>query len=140
MKIDFLSNVLKAAYADVISEWASQGLSEQQIEEKLTQENINNSTEQLFNQAVKDHNDFFIKHIYEISHSEKIKADIFFAHQNEIWGGCFAVSETMYVMAVEAAESYASFVKIMFQKKSMSANNTHMLHSSTCTVAVANNF
>lgn len=111
MKIDFLSNVLKTTYADVISEWTSQGLSEQQIAEKLTQANINNSTEQLFNQAVKDYNDFFMKHIYEISHSEKIKADVFFAHQNEIWGECFAVSETMYVMAVEAAEEYVSFVK-----------------------------
>lgn len=32
------------------------------------------------------------------------------AHQNEIWGSCFVVSETMYVMALEAAERYSAFV------------------------------
>lgn len=64
----------------------------------------------LLKQAAKDYYEYFVKKRFEISYSQKIESDKFIAHQNEIWGKCFVVSETMYVMALEAAEHYSSFV------------------------------
>lgn len=53
---------------------------------------------------------YFSDNKYKITYEQKIQSDTFIAHQNQIWGECFAVSETMYVMTVEAAEKYSKFV------------------------------
>lgn len=110
MASDYLSEIFESAYKSVVTEWVEQGLTETEIMEKLSQDKLNDSMKLLLDRATKDYLDYFMAKRFEISHSEKVSADIFFAHQNEIWGKCFAVSETMYVMAVEAAERYGAFV------------------------------
>lgn len=110
MASDYLSEIFESAYKNVVAEWAEQGLSKAEIMEKLSQDKLNDSMKHLLDQATKDYHDYFLAKRFEISHNEKVNADVFFAHQNEIWGECFAVSETMYVMAVEAAEQYGAFV------------------------------
>lgn len=110
MAEDFLSEVFKSAYADTICKWTSEGLSDEEIIDKTNQDVVNNSMKALVKQASKDYYDYFVEKKFEISYSQKIEADKFIAHQNEIWGQCFVVSETMYVMAVEAAEQYSAFV------------------------------
>ncbi|MDE6726175.1 MAG: hypothetical protein K2J79_11295 [Ruminiclostridium sp.] len=110
MTKDFLSEVFKEAYNNVVSEWQAQGLSEEDIINRLSQDKINSSLKALLDKATEDHHKFFVDKMFEISHRQKIESDKFIAHQNEIWGECFVVSETMYVMAVEAAEQYSAFV------------------------------
>ncbi len=110
MSKDYLSEIAETALSDLVSEWQSQGFTEEEIDKKLDQDTINSSMELLFNQASKDFYEYFVNKKFEISYNQRIKADKFIAHQNQIWGECFAVSETMYVMAVEAAERYSKFV------------------------------
>lgn len=107
---DYLSDVLNSVYNNIITEWRKQGISEKEIIEKLNQDVIDDSKIELIKRASNDYYKYFLEKRFEISYSEKIHADSFAAHQNEIWGECFAVSETMYVMAVEAAEHYSKFV------------------------------
>lgn len=110
MITDYLSDVFKNVYTDTILEWQKQGLSDAEIIKKLDQDTINDSLKLLLDQASKDSHEYFIEKKYEISHKQKIEQDKFIAHHNSIWGECFTVSETMYVMALEAAERYSAFV------------------------------
>ena len=110
MAEDYLSKVFKSAYSDVICKWRSDGLTDTEIIDRLNKNTVNNSMNALLKQAAKDYYEYFVEKRFEISYSQKIESDKFVAHQNEIWGKCFVVSETMYVMALEAAEHYSSFV------------------------------
>lgn len=110
MTTDYLSEIFRNAYTDTISEWQKQGFTDDEIIKKLNQDTINNSMKLLLDQASKDYHDYFVEKRFEISHKQKIEQDKFIAHHNDIWGECFAVSETMYVMALEAAERYSDFV------------------------------
>ncbi len=110
MAKDYLSELFKSVYTDAVFEWRKQGLSDDEIIKKLNQDTINNSLKAVLEQSSKDYREFFVDKKYEISHRQKIETDKFIAHHNEIWGDCFAISETMYVMTLEAAEQYCSFV------------------------------
>ena len=106
---DYLSKVLESAYSNTICEWQAQGISDKEIIDKINQK-TDGSIDMLLEQASKDYHNYFLEKSFEIAYNQKIEADKFMAHQNEIWGSCFVVSETMYVMALEAAERYSAFV------------------------------
>lgn len=110
MTRDSLFDIFQDVCGEAAAKWAEQGLSEEEIATRLSPEKMADSMQCLVERAAGDHHDFFMKKRFEISHREQIKADTFLAHQNEIWGDCFTLSETMYVMAVEAAEWYTKFV------------------------------
>lgn len=95
---------------DCRTEWWEQDFSDDEITKKLSQGTIDDSLEVLLAEASKEYCDYFVEKRFEISYRRKIEADKFIAHNNEIWGECFAVSETMYVIALEAAEKYSAFV------------------------------
>lgn len=57
---DYLSEIFKSAYTDTISEWQKQGLSDDEIIEKLNQDTINNSLKAVLDQAAKDYREYFI--------------------------------------------------------------------------------
>jgi len=95
---DYLSELFKSVYTDTVFEWKKQGLSDQDIINKLSQDTINDSLKAVLEQSAKDYRDFFVAKKFEIAHRQKIETDKFIAHHNEIWGDCFAVSETMYVI------------------------------------------
>lgn len=109
MTEDYLSKVLESAYSNTICEWQAQGISDKEIIDKINQK-TDGSIDMLLEQASKDYHNYFLEKSFEIAYNQKIEADEFMAHQNEIWGSCFVVSETMYVMALEAAERYSAFV------------------------------
>lgn len=48
--------------------------------------------------------------IYEISAEHRADTQLFCAHQEQLWGKCFAVSEAMYELVLEATEKYVAFV------------------------------
>ena len=93
---DYLSKVLESAYSNTICEWQAQGISDEEIIDRINQK-ANGSIDMLLEQASKDYYNYFLEKSFEIAYSQKIEADKFMAHQNEIWGNCFVVSETMYV-------------------------------------------
>lgn len=108
---DDLSDIIKNAYETAISDWKSEGLSESVILERLNLDTITSGMKQVVDKAATDYHDFFKQNRFEISHKEKISTDTFLAHHNEIWGECFVYSETMYIMALEAGEQYAAYVR-----------------------------
>jgi len=110
MPKDYLSEILMETYNEVISTWREEGISDEEIIERISQNRIERTMQALLDQATTDIHNFFVDKRFEIAHSQKIKEDKFLAHHNEIWGECFAVSEAMYVMAIEAAEEYSKFV------------------------------
>ena len=52
----------------------------------------------------------FHDHMYEIAFEEQLRRDKFVAHHNQIWGKCFAASNALYAMAVEAIQNYYDYV------------------------------
>ena len=48
--------------------------------------------------------------MYEIELDERAKAQEFSAHQEQLWGKCFAASQTMYTITLEAAESITKHI------------------------------
>ena len=110
MSKDYLSDILMETYYEAISTWRKKGISDEEIIERISQNRIESTMRAMLDQATTDIHNFFVDKQFEIAHRQKIKEDKFLAHHNEIWGECFATSEVMYVMAVEAAEEYSKFV------------------------------
>lgn len=110
MTKDNLLEIFENACTDAVNNWREQGFSDAEIIDKLSQDKINNTMQLLLDESSSDYQKHFWDKRFEISYAQRIKSDMFVAHHNEIWGECFATSETMYVMAVEAAEMYSRFV------------------------------
>lgn len=107
---DSLKDIIQQAFGECIEQWEKEGLSLEKIEEKVNSIDMDKLLQELTDTASKDFTLFFKEKMFEISYKRKIEFDKFIAHQNEIWGECFAASETMYVIATEAAEEYSTFV------------------------------
>lgn len=110
MSKDYLFEKFMETCNKVISTWREEGISDTEIIERISQDRLKNTMWAALNQATSDIHNFFVEKQFEIAHKQRIEEDKFLAHHNEIWGGCFATSEVMYVMAVEAAEAYSKFV------------------------------
>ncbi len=107
---DSFYDTFESAYRNVVSEWKEQGLTDAEIIEKLNNSGIEEKIPELLDNAAQGMVKYFVDKKYEVSYTQKIDSDRFLAHQNEIWGDCFVTSETMYVMAIEAAEFYSEYV------------------------------
>lgn len=57
-----------------------------------------------------DFSDFFREKMYEIELEEHAKSQEFLAHQEQLWGKCFAASQTMYTLTIEAAENITKYI------------------------------
>jgi len=70
---DYLSELFKSVYTDTVFEWKKQGLSDQDIINKLSQDTINDSLKAVLEQSAKDYRDFFVAKKFEIAHRQKIR-------------------------------------------------------------------
>lgn len=111
MTKDHLFEIYKKSIDNAISVWKDQGLSEEEINEKITQDKLNSSMQSMFETASKDCFSDLINKKYEIAFFDSIREDKFLAHHHEIWGECFVTSQTMYSMAIEAAEMYSNYIQ-----------------------------
>jgi hypothetical protein len=48
--------------------------------------------------------------MYEIELEQRAQAQEFLAHQEQLWGKCFAASQTMYTLTIEAAENISKYI------------------------------
>lgn len=114
-----LSNIFDNAFHNVISDYKAEGYSNDEIADRLNEDKINDALEKLIETATSDCFSYLTDKIYEIEHQRTIEINSFLAHQNEIWGNCFSVSEAMYDIAIEAAEEYSKYVneKVSDDKK-----------------------
>ncbi len=111
MTKDHLLEIYKKSIGNVISVWKDQGLSEEEINERITQDKFNSSMQALFETASKDCFSDLINKKYENAFFNSISEDKFLAHHNEIWGECFVASQVMYSITIESAEMYSDYVR-----------------------------
>ncbi len=101
-----ISETLKA----LVNKWKEEGLSEQEISDKIKNIDYDKALTDIININVKERLDYFNTHMYEVAHERKVITYHVIAHQEELWGKCFAASDTMYTMAVEAAVLLSEYV------------------------------
>lgn len=106
-----LDEEITLAFEELAEEMKEEGLSEQEVTEKIKNINCDNALTEIIDLNVKEKLDYFNTHMYEISHERKVITYHVIAHQEELWGKCFAASDTMYTMAVEAAIFLSDYVE-----------------------------
>lgn len=109
-QVETLDDILRNSIEKKVKEWEKQGLSPQEVSEKLYSIDVKTASEQLLTQATDDEFGFFKEHMNEIDASEQKEEAEFCEKQTQKWGQCLKASRTMYVIAVEAAETYSQAI------------------------------
>ena len=105
-----ISEVVNNVFRDTVENWKKEGLSDERIIEKIEKVNFEDVMFSIADTASSDYTTFFRDKMYEIELDERAKSKEFSAHQEQLWGKCFAASQTMYVLAVEAADNYCNYI------------------------------
>ena len=105
-----ISKVLNNAFKDAVSGWKQDGLSDEEIIAKIEKINFKDIMMSITDSVSADFADFFREKMYEIELEERAKTQEFTAHQEQLWGKCFAASQTMYTITIDAAENITKFV------------------------------
>lgn len=105
-----INEVVNNAFRDTVENWKKEGLSDEEIIEKIDKINFDEVMLSIADTASSDYASFFKDKMYEIELDERAKSKEFSAHQEQLWGKCFAASQTMYVLAVEAAEIITKYI------------------------------
>ena len=105
-----ISEVVNNVFRDTVENWKKEGLSDERIIEKIEKVNFEDVMFSIADTASSDYTTFFRDKMYEIELDERAKSKEFSAHQEQLWGKCFAASQTMYVLAVEAADNYCKYI------------------------------
>ena len=110
MKNDILKTQFDEIIKSIILDWLKDGMSENEIQSKLTTDNIKASMFAVMEKSAENSFNYFKNHMFEIAYDEQAKTDEFISRQKQTWGNGFAASQTMYIMAVESAELFCKFV------------------------------
>ena len=110
MSNDKLMDICQEAIEQIVKRLREEGKSDDEILDKVKKIDYTKMIRDASQVSSEITVEYFKSHMYEIAYEERLKTDEFLAHQNLIWGRCFATSQAMYVMAVEAAEIYCEFV------------------------------
>lgn len=105
-----LDEEISMAYKELANKWNEEGLSDQEIINNMNNIDFKKALTEIIDINVKEKLDYFNTHMYEISHERKVITYHVISHQEELWGKCFAASDTMYTMAVEAAMLFSDYV------------------------------
>ena len=105
-----INEVLNDAFRDTVARWKKEGLSDKEIIAKIDKIDFDDVMMSITDTASTDFATFFREKMYEIELEERAGTQAFLAHQEQLWGKCFAASQTMYTITVEAAESISQYV------------------------------
>ncbi len=105
-----ISEVLNNALKDTIDGWKQEGLSDEEILAKIDKIDFKDVMMSITDTAATDFADFFRERMYEIELEERAKTQEFSAHQEQLWGKCFAASQTMYTITIDAAENISQYI------------------------------
>lgn len=105
-----LDEEISVAYKELVNKWKEEGLSDQEIIDNMNNIDFKKALTEKIDINVNEKLDYFNTHMYEISHERKVITYHVISHQEELWGKCFAASDTMYTMAVEAAMLFSDYV------------------------------
>lgn len=105
-----ISEVFNNALKDTIDGWKQEGLSDEEIIAKIEKINFKEIMLSITDTVSADFEDFFRERMYEIELDERAKTQEFSAHQEQLWGKCFAASQTMYTLTIEAAVNISKYI------------------------------
>ena len=105
-----INKVLNDAFRETVENWKKEGMSDEDIIAKIEKIDFTDVMMSITDTASCDYTTFFRERMYEIELEERANAQEFSAHQEQLWGKCFAASQTMYTLTVEAAETISNFV------------------------------
>lgn len=131
-----LDDILKTTFENKAKEWAEQGLTPQEFDEKIKEADIKSFIKQMLTQTTDDEFGYFKEHMSEIDEAEQKEETEFCERLSQKWGQCFIASRTMYVIAVEAAEMYSQAVLKKDDPKLSQKNYTFLalqhIHGRAC--------
>lgn len=107
---DTISEIVHDALKDKVEQWIKAGLSSDEIEDKINSIDIEAFLQKFTDTVSKDYASFFKEKMFEIELEERAKANEFLAHQEQLWGKCFAASQTMYTITIESAEKISAYI------------------------------
>lgn len=105
-----INEIVNDVFKDNVEKWQEEGFSNEEIIEKIEDFNFEEAMLSITDTASSDYATFFKDKMYEIELDERAKSKEFSAHQEQLWGKCFAASQTMYTITVEAAENVAKYI------------------------------
>ena len=105
-----INEVLNDAFRDTLETWKKEGLSDEEIIEKIEKIDFEDVMMSITDTVSSDYATYFRNKMYEIELDERAKAQEFSAHQEQLWGKCFAASQTMYTITLESAESITKHI------------------------------
>lgn len=134
-----INEVINQAFRDTVENWKKEGLSDEDIIDKINKINFEDVMLSIADTASSDYAAFFREKMYEIELDERVKSKEFSAHQEQLWGKCFAASQTMYVVAVEAADNYSAYIDENAsveekEKRKFTFLALHHIHGRACQV------
>ena len=110
MASDFMHDIMEQAIEEIIVEEISNGISEEKLDKKLSQDAILKAYKGLIEQASEHSIETIENMMYEKVLEERSEADLFLARQNQKWRNAFVASDAMYICILESAESYTEYV------------------------------
>ena len=105
-----INEVLNDAFRDTVANWKKEGMSDEEIMSKIEKIDFNDMMMSITDTISADFADFFREKMYEIELDERAKSQEFLSHQEQLWGKCFAASQTMYTITIEAAENISKYI------------------------------
>lgn len=134
-----INEIMHQALTDSVEQWTKDGLSPEEIETKINSIDMDALLQELTDTASKDFASFFKEKMFEIELEERAKASEFLAHQEQLWGKCFAASQTMYTITIEAAEKTSSYIdknatKEEKEERKFTYLALHHIHGRACQI------
>lgn len=134
-----INEIMHQALTDSVKQWTKDGLSPEEIETKINSIDMDALLQELTDTASKDFASFFKEKMFEIELEERAKASEFLAHQEQLWGKCFAASQTMYTITIEAAERISSYIdknatKEEKEERKFTYLALHHIHGRACQI------
>ncbi|MBR5114702.1 MAG: hypothetical protein IK101_05340 [Oscillospiraceae bacterium] len=111
MSEDTVQSVIRECFISIINQKKKEGLSEEEIEKKLSQDRINEAVKELIATMSTDSVNYLKSNMYEIVIDERARAEEFIARNEQIWAKGFVASEAMYLIVLDCAKEYNSFVR-----------------------------
>lgn len=105
-----INEIINKAFRDTVERWKEEGFSDEDIIKKIDEIDLEEMMLSLTDTASSNYATFFRDKMYEIELDERAKSKEFSAHQEQLWGKCFAASQTMYTITVEAAENITKYI------------------------------
>ena len=102
MSNDFVMDLLNSVLQQKIKEFRANGLSDSEIIDRISAFKIENALTKVTEVMSSDAVDTMESTMYERGLEERSNTEQFMAHNSQIWGKAFVVSDAMYLIALEA--------------------------------------